>query len=165
MRFRKWQTALVCLVALALVAFAPVRRGRARTASSYTVTDLGVLNGNQKSIAYALDGCGRIAGVSILLNQNDSSTPRRPVLWDDSQQPQPTPSPVIDMGTLGGNNATAFALNGFAVAVGDSYNASDDRHAFIWFPDTSQMKDLGTLNGDSLSQAYGINDSSQVVGL
>ncbi|MDQ3744897.1 MAG: Ig-like domain repeat protein, partial [Acidobacteriota bacterium] len=171
MRFRKWQTALVCLVALALVAFAPVRRGRARAASSYTVTDLGVLNGDQKSVAYALDGCGRIAGVSIL-NQNDSSTPRHPVLWDDSQQPQPTPSPVIDMGTLGGSNATAFALNGFAVAVGDSYNASDDRHAFIWHDDNGnhlsdpgEMKDLGTLSGDSLSQAYGINDSSQVVGL
>src|ERR1043165_9618305 len=171
MRFRKWQTALVCLVALRLVAFAPVRRGRASVASVYTVTDLGVLNGDQKSVAYALDGCGRIAGVSIL-NQNDSATPRHPVLWDDSQQPQPTPSPVIDMGTLGGNNATAFALNGFAVAVGDSSNASDDRHAFIWHDDNGnhqsdpgEMKDLGTLPGDSLSQAYGINDSSQGVGL
>ena len=173
MRFRKWQTALVCLVALALVAFAPVRRGRARAASGYIVTDLGVLNGNQKSIAYALDGCGRIAGVSILLNQNDSSTPRHPVLWDDSQRPQPTPSPVIDMGTLGGDNATASALNNFGVAAGYSSNAAGDtQHAFIWHDDNGdhatqpgEMKDLGTLPGDTLSQAYGVNDSGQVVGL
>ena len=173
MRFRKWQTALVCLFALALVAFAPVRRGRARAASGYTVTDLGVLNGDQKSVAYALDGCGRIAGVSILLNQNDSTIPRHPVLWDDSQQPQPTPSPVTDMGTLGGNNATASALNNFGVAAGYSSNAAGDtQHAFIWHDDNGdhatqpgEMKDLGTLPGDTLSQAYGVNDSGQVVGL
>ncbi len=173
MRFRKWQTALVCLVALALVAFAPVRRGRARAASGYNVTDLGVLNGDQKSVAYALDGCGRIAGVSILLNQSDSTIPRRPVLWDDSRQPQPTPSPVTDMGTLGGDNATASALNNFGVAAGYSSNAAGDtQHAFIWHDDNGnhlsdpgEMKDLGTLDGDSLSQAYGINDSGQVVGL
>jgi probable HAF family extracellular repeat protein len=166
MSFRRWQPALVCLVVLALALFAPARRGRARVASVYNVTDLGVLGGDQKSIAYALDGFGRVAGVSIL-NQNDSASARRPFLWDNSQQPK-----MADLGTLGGDSATASSLNNFGTAAGNSTTAAGDTHAFVWHDDNGnhasdpgEMKDLGTLSGDVLSTAFGVNDSGQVVGL
>jgi probable HAF family extracellular repeat protein len=166
MSFRRWQPALVCLVVVALALFAPARRGRARVASAYNVTDLGVLGGNQKSIAYALDSFGRVAGVSIL-NQNDSASARRPFLWDNSQQPK-----MADLGTLGGDTATASALNNFGTAAGNSTTDAGDTHAFVWHDDNGnhasdpgEMKDLGTLSGDVLSAAFGVNDSGQVVGL
>ena len=57
--FKRWQPAVVCLVALALIATAPARRGRAAQAAVYTVTDLGTLGGSQ-SKAFGVDNCGRV---------------------------------------------------------------------------------------------------------
>ena len=48
--------------------------------------------------------------------------------------------------------------------AGWSSNASEEIHAVLWSNYTSVPQDLGTLPGGTISYAYGINSSGQVVG-
>lgn len=68
---------------------------------------------------------------------------------------------VIELGTLGGNDAESRGFNrdGFVVGWSDIPDAAD--HAFIW--DNGVMTDLGTLGGRE-SNARDINDSKIAVG-
>lgn len=71
---------------------------------------------------------------------------------------------IIDLGTLGGSNSTALALNNRGQVVGSSSLSTDDdytSHPFLY--SGGQMTDLGTLGGYSGS-ATAINDLGQVVG-
>ena len=70
----------------------------------------------------------------------------------------------IDLGTLGGSNSYAQALNDRGQVVGFSNLAGDpwSYHAFSWTSGDG-MIDLGTLGGGS-SIAYAVNDLGQVVG-
>ena len=72
----------------------------------------------------------------------------------------PTPT---DLGTLGGIDSDARAINNNGVVVGWSRLANGEFHAFVW-TSAQGMSDLGTLGGD-YSFATGINDSNIVVGL
>jgi probable HAF family extracellular repeat protein len=69
---------------------------------------------------------------------------------------------MIDLGTLGGDEAHARDINNLGQVVGESKTASGDWHAFLW-DSADGMRDLGTLGGAS-SWGYGINDLGQVVG-
>jgi probable HAF family extracellular repeat protein len=76
---------------------------------------------------------------------------------------------MLDLGTLGGSNSSASAINAGGQIVGGAQTASGDLHAFLWTPDdrddlTGRMVDLGTLAGGVSSYATGINDFGQVVG-
>ena len=66
-----------------------------------------------------------------------------------------------DLGTLGGEESTAIAINDRGQVVGASQTSSGDHHAFLW--QDGVMTDLGTLGG-SESYAFDINESGQVVG-
>lgn len=71
----------------------------------------------------------------------------------------------IDLGTLGGNFATASGINSAGHIVG--FSALDDSspwlaHAFLYADGV--MHDLGTMEGASLSEATAINDNGQVAG-
>lgn len=70
---------------------------------------------------------------------------------------------IVDLGTLGGKNCTAFALNNHSQIVGGSQIASGVTHAFLW--DKGKIQDLGVLPGDKGSVAYALNDQGQAVGL
>lgn len=69
---------------------------------------------------------------------------------------------VIDLGTLGGDNSTALAINDKLHIVGHSETAQGWEHAFLW--KKGQMIDLGTLFEYGSSDAFDINNRGEVVG-
>lgn len=77
-----------------------------------------------------------------------------PFLWTK-------PGPMRDLGTLGGPTGTANAINEAGEVVGYADTPSST-HAYLWR--RGKMTDLGTLNGDCFSGAFGINTHTQVVG-
>jgi probable HAF family extracellular repeat protein len=81
--------------------------------------------------------------------------------------PSRSASPV-SIGTLDGDSISmALGINDSGWVVGwsgTSSDPSDERHAFVWRPETGVMQPLGTLAGGSTSAAYDINDNNLVVG-
>jgi probable HAF family extracellular repeat protein len=89
------------------------------------------------------------------------------VIATSAGYPSPTVMPVspfalTDLGTLGGQFATAYGVNEFGRVVGESSPARGDSRAFLW--DGTAMTDLGTVAGD-YSRAEAINDAGQIVGV
>jgi len=69
---------------------------------------------------------------------------------------------LSNLGTLGGSESSAYAINASGEIVGDSSaTGSRPQRAFVYRNGT--MIDLGTLGG-SASTAFGINDAGQIVG-
>jgi probable HAF family extracellular repeat protein len=66
-----------------------------------------------------------------------------------------------DLGTLGGPNSNAHAINDYGQIVGGSDNGSGQFHAFTYSSGT--MSDLGTLGGDR-SEAFDVNNHGVIVG-
>jgi probable HAF family extracellular repeat protein len=150
--------------------------------ASYSVTDLGDLGG-------AAAGYGAGAGYSEAFGINQAGQvvgeARNGVdivdafLWSKGgTDGVPTNPQMKDLGTLGGSGPQGSSANGINNAgqvIGWALTASGQQHAFLWtkggtdgVPTNPQMKDLGTLPGDSTSVALGINPTSsygvQVVG-
>lgn len=72
---------------------------------------------------------------------------------------------LLDLGTLGGDQSAARAINRAGHIAGRSYTAERDRHTLYhaFFYDGRKMSDLGDLGG-KFSEAYGLNDQDEVVG-
>jgi probable HAF family extracellular repeat protein len=127
-------------------------------AQMYTVTDLGTLGGTQ-SAAAGINASGQVAGWA--LSSNDTAThafrtaPNRPI------------NPATDdLGTLGpqSSNMISAAINASGQVAGNSWGSFT--HAFRTAPNrpiNPATDDLGTLGAD-ITEAFGINDSGQVVG-
>lgn len=78
----------------------------------------------------------------------------RAVLWNKFGR-------ITNLGTLGGNESFATALNDAGVIVGRSRTATRDVRPFVWRDGV--MADLGTLGG-SHGRAEDINDAGWIVG-
>ncbi len=125
---------------------------------AYWIADNGFVVG-QSSVGNALDP---LTGSPTLLA----------VLWKDGK--------IVNLGTLGGNESTAGAVNSGGEVVGAALNLTTDpfpnrhpyndffffgngteSHAVLWRDGT--MQDLGTLGGPD-SAAFLVNQSGQVAG-
>jgi probable HAF family extracellular repeat protein len=118
--------------------------------------DLGTLGGRGAS-ALALNNHDEVVGYSELPGGTELA-----FLYTDGQ--------IHDLGTLGGEWSYAQAINNDGAVVGGSFvdEANTIYHAFI--SDQGAMVDLnaeldGSGDGWELIEAYGINDSGQIVGL
>jgi probable HAF family extracellular repeat protein len=119
--------------------------------------DLGTLSPDYKdSIAYDINDAGQAVGAS------SSSTLQQvhATLWSNGQ--------VINLGTLGGNQGTAVAINNKGQVVGYDTTTGDGGliHPFIW--EDGEIADLNSLfpHGKDwfLQEVSDINDNGQILG-
>lgn len=118
--------------------------------------------------AVTINDNGQVAGISGICDQAVGRfSAKHAVVWENGA--------VSDLGNLGGGAwNTPFAINNLGQIVGFSDLPGDEDgnpnfHAVLW-PKTGGVQcggkclDLGTLPGDSLSEATGINNQGQIVG-
>jgi probable HAF family extracellular repeat protein len=139
-----------------------------------TLTDLGTLPGGQSNQAFWTTVNGLIVGDS----ENGEIDPLLPgfpegrgVLWKHGQ--------IIDLGTFGGNESTASAVNSRGQVVGAALNTTPDPYslidflycnssngtqarAFLW--QDGEKQDLGTLGTGNDALAAYVNEAGQVTG-
>jgi probable HAF family extracellular repeat protein len=126
------------------------------------VQELPPLPGDPDSAATAINDRGQVVGISgTCYRAVGALSAKHAVLWENGR--------AIDIGNLGGAAwNTPAAINNRGEVAGFSDLPGDDPdhpnfHAFRW-TGKGGIEDLGTLSGDRLSLAYGINERSQVVG-
>jgi probable HAF family extracellular repeat protein len=116
------------------------------------------------SAATGINQKGQAVGISgICQNAVGNLSAKHALLWDNGN--------VVDLGNLGGKAwNTPMAINnrgrivGFSDRRGDDDGANPNFHAFLWTKENG-MQDLGTLEGDTISEALGINDEGHIVGV
>jgi probable HAF family extracellular repeat protein len=131
--------------------------------------DLGTLPGGGSSCTQWINSSGWIAGVSEngAIDALTGFPAVNAVLWKNSK--------IRNLGTFGGEESVAFALNNRDEVVGFALNTIPDpftstvfafgatqAHAFLW--KNGVMEDLGTLGGPD-SIAFYVNERGQVAGL
>jgi len=128
--------------------------------------ELPPLKGDRDTAATAINDHGQVVGISGTCDVAVGAyTAKHAVLWEDGT--------AINLPTLGGAGwNTPVVINNRGEAAGFSDLPGDvsggvltpNFHAVIWTKDHA-IHDLGTLPGDSLSEATGLNDRGQVVGV
>jgi probable HAF family extracellular repeat protein len=83
---------------------------------------------------------------------------RQAFAWDPATQH------MRNLGTLGGNESGARAINRKGEIVGWSQTADGSVHGFLWKPSANAMIDLGMLPNATGSDAFDINENGQIVG-
>jgi probable HAF family extracellular repeat protein len=145
-RIAVWSLSLAMVLAMSA--------GTAGAQPLVTETDLGQLRPGDYTEALAINDSGQVVGYGY--GGSSGANPIHPFSWTAA-------GGMIDLGTLGGTDAMAVAVNARGEVIGWSQLTGDTTvHAFLWTA-TGGMVDLGTLGG-SWTIAYAINDSGQVVG-
>ena len=131
------------------------------------LTDLGTLPDGLGSFAIWSNNRGQVVGLSGngLIDPLLGAPEGRGVLWQKNGS-------IIDLGTLGGNQSLAGAINQRGQVIGVAANTTPDAYSlfgwatetrgFIW--DKGVMRDLGTLGGADTSPSF-INERGQVAGV
>jgi probable HAF family extracellular repeat protein len=130
-------------------------------AADVTAAEAAAAHGRHTSYSVVKLGSGEITELPVInsrnqvaFSQNGASGPRA-AFFDGKT--------VRDIGTLGGAEAYAPALNDAGQVAGYSTNPSGNYHAFRWSV-TGGMVDLGTLYAAPASKGLDINRQGQVVG-
>jgi probable HAF family extracellular repeat protein len=125
--------------------------------------ELPPLAGDSVSSATAINDRGQVVGISGICDRAVGRfSAIHAVLWENGRA-----TSLGDLGQQAWN--TAMAINqrgdvvGFANVAGGATPGSFRAHAFLWTRHDG-IRDLGTLPGDVLSEALGINERGQVVG-
>lgn len=124
--------------------------------------ELPLIAGDTSGAATAINGRGQSVGISGICDQAvGRHTAKHAVLWHKDK--------VTDLGNLGApwwNTPTAINQRGDVVGfAGDpAFPDGDYLHAFIWTK-RDGIQPLGALPGHVHSEAYGINERRQVVGI
>jgi probable HAF family extracellular repeat protein len=139
-----------------------INAGGQVTGESNTATSNGVLHaflysngvmaelrGLGASVGNAINASGQVAGYRTMATKVTHAFLSKGTSW-------------VDLGTLGGDNSSAIALNDGGQVVGQSQTGPAGYfHAFLY--SNGVMTDLGTLGGDS-SGPTAVNESGQVTG-
>ena len=128
--------------------------------SNGSATDLGALpNSGPFSRGNDINASGQVVGFSGDKLDGDASRAFLVRVFSG-------PAVMLDLGTLGGLYAQAWAINDSGSITGNSQTSGTGlvarNHAFIW-DSTRQMRDLGTIAGNS-SYGTSINAQNHVVG-
>jgi probable HAF family extracellular repeat protein len=121
---------------------------------------LGTLGGDT-SIALSINDAGVVVGEAsttaaiIKLKWGWTYRMRHAFIWTREKG-------MEDLGTLGGEESSALAINNSGMVVGVADTKNGGSHAFLWTRERG-MEDLGTLGGD-YSSAIAINSSGLVAG-
>jgi len=121
-------------------------------ANSYTITDLGHLDGNNEADAFGLNDSAQVVGTAKAYSPQVPGFQPHAFIWENGT--------MTDLGTLGGKVSGAYSVNNYGQVVGQAEN-SDNYRAFLW--GNGAMTNLGTLGGN-WSTAQSINDLVQIVG-
>jgi probable HAF family extracellular repeat protein len=119
--------------------------------------------GDTSGAATGINEQGQVVGISGTCDQAvGRNTAKHALLWNKSGN-------IIDLGNLGApfwNTPTNINQRGDVVGFAGAPNDPDGNflQAFIWTAEGG-MQALGFLPGDVHSEAYGINEKRQVVGL
>ena len=137
------------------------------------IKDLGTLGGND-SWSFGINNKGQVVGMALndtpdpfsmfgfIILGSSNGTQTRAFLWDEHRRMQ-------DIGTLGGNDAWAWAINERGQILGWSYTNSTP-NASTGFPildpffyDKGKMQDIGTLGG-VVGFPIAFNNRGQAIG-
>jgi len=127
------------------------------------IEELPLHPGDNSSAATAINNRGQVVGISGICDQAvGRHTARHAVLWDKGE--------VIDLGNIGAkhwNTPTAINEHGDVVGFAGLPGSDPDTlifQAFLWTKHNG-IQPLGKLPGNLSSQAFGINERGQVVGV
>jgi len=125
----------------------PSGMGSAFVSSGGTMTALSAADATS-SQANGINSSGQVVGTVY------SFSGARATVW--------TGGLFSNLGTLGGVDSYALAINDAGSIAGSAGVRSGDAHAFL--ASNGHLTDLGTLGNSSWSAAYGVNNSNQVTG-
>jgi probable HAF family extracellular repeat protein len=116
-------------------------------------TYIGTLPDLDYSSAFDINNAGQTVGYSFILGPGGGT---RGWIYEDGE--------MTDLGALGGNRSTAYAINELGQVVGwAEIDEPGISHAFLW--EAGEMTDLGVLPNETDSSAADINENGQVCGL
>src|SRR5688572_5355371 len=110
---------LVCVVVALLMGAQPLL-GQPVADRQLSITDLGTLPGEHRSVALSINNREQVVGWS-----DTASLETHAFLWEDGR--------MTDLGTLPGTEfSEARDINSRGQVVGSSRTASGESHAFLW---------------------------------
>jgi probable HAF family extracellular repeat protein len=117
---------------------------------------LELLPGYPDSEARAINSRSQIVGCALRRTADRREMQGHAVLWEQGR-------PVRDLGTLGGENSAAYAINDAGQVVGIAEQTNRRGAAVVW--QQGKLKELGGLEGFQISAALDINNRGDIVGM